>query len=93
MSFRRAARETGTGFNIISENTWHYAKHWKKLEEMGEKDFFGTKGSLLVPPKQWQRQKPNSARAVMTGLNINMSDEDTERIINSVRSGAETALR
>ena len=92
LSFRRVAGEAGTGFSIISENTWHYAKHWKALEEMGEKDFFGTKAPSYAPDTMAATEAKLS-RAVMTGLNINMSDEDTERSINSVRSGAETALR
>lgn len=92
VSFRRAAGETGTGFSIISENTWHYAKHWKALEEMGEKDFFGTKAPSYAP-ETMAATEAKLSRAVMTGLNINMSDEEIERIISSVRSGAETALR
>ncbi len=60
VSFRRAAGETGTGFSIISENTWHYAKHWKALEEMGKR-ISSAPRLPLMPPKQWQRQKPNSA--------------------------------
>ena len=91
VSFRRAAGEAGTGFSIISENTWHYAKHWKALEEMGEKDIFGTK-SPSYAPETMAGTEALLCRAVMTGLNINMSDEQIEGIINSVKCGAKTAL-
>lgn len=92
VSFRRAAREAGTGFGIISENTWHYAKHWKALEAMGEKDIFGTK-SPSYAPETMAATEAILSRAVMAGLNINMSDEEIERIISSVKCGAKTALR
>ncbi|MDD4159335.1 MAG: DegT/DnrJ/EryC1/StrS family aminotransferase [Synergistaceae bacterium] len=90
-SFRSAAAEAGTGFGIISENTWHYAKHWKALEEIGEKDIFGTKSPSYAADTMAVTEAILS-RAVMTGLNINMSDEEIERIINSVKCGAKAAL-
>ncbi|MGD9666279.1 MAG: DegT/DnrJ/EryC1/StrS family aminotransferase [Synergistaceae bacterium] len=92
LSFKNAAGESGTGFSIISENTWHYAKHWKALEEMGEKDIFGTR-SPSYAPETMAGTDAILSRAVMTGLNINMSDGEIESIINSVKCGAKTALR
>lgn len=92
LSFKNAAGEAGTGFSIISENTWHYAKHWKALEEMGEKDIFGTRSPSYAPETMTGTDAILS-RAVMTGLNINMSDGEIESIINSVKCGAKTALR
>jgi len=92
VSFRRAAWEAGTSFGIISKNTWHYAKHWKALEEMGEKDIFGTK-SPSYAPETMAATEAILSRAVMAGLNINMSDEEIERIISSVKCGAKTTLR
>jgi len=91
MNFKRAAAEAGTGFGIISENTWHYAKHWKALEEMGEKDIFGTKAPSYAADTMSSTEAILS-RAVMTGLNINMRDDEIERIISSVKKGAQAAL-
>ncbi len=91
LNFRRAAAEAGTSFGLISENTWHYAKHWKALEEMGEKDIFGTKAPSYAADTMASTEAILS-RAVMTGLNINMRDDEIERIISSVKKGAQAAL-
>ncbi|HAJ94428.1 MAG TPA: DegT/DnrJ/EryC1/StrS family aminotransferase [Synergistaceae bacterium] len=91
VNFSRAAGEAGTGFSIISQNTWHYAKHWKALEEMGEKDIFGTKAPSYAAETMAATEAMLS-RAVMTGLNINMSDGEIERIIRSVKCGAKASL-
>lgn len=89
--FRKAAAEAGAGFGIISENTWHFAKHWKALEEMGGKDIFGTKAPSYAPETMADADAI-LGRAVMTGLNINMNDEEVERIIASVKIGAKACL-
>ena len=62
------------------------------LEAMGEKDIFGTK-SPSYAPETMAATEAILSRAVMAGLNINMSDEEIERIISSVKCGAKTALR
>ncbi len=91
LSFRKAAAEAGISFGSISENTWHFAKHWKALEEMGGKDIFGTKAPSYAPETMADADEILS-RSVMTGLNINMSSSEIEKIISSVRSGAKAAL-
>ncbi len=91
VKFKKAASAEGASFGIISENTWHYAKHWKALEEMGGRDIFGTKAPSYAPESMSGAYAALS-RAVMIGMNILMADEDAERIVNSVRSGARAAL-
>ena len=88
---RSAAAQAGTQFSIISENTWHFAKHWNALEDLGGKDIFGIKAPSYAPETMKDADEILS-RAVMIGLNIYMSDEEIVRIISSVRHGAKAAL-
>ena len=90
--FSEAAKDAGCGCGIIADNTWHYAKHWKALAEMSETDYFGTKtGSYL--PDAFAEADAKLSRAVMFGLNIRMSGEDTDKIIKALEAGAKAALR
>ena len=91
LQFRSAAAQAGTQFSIISENTWHFAKHWNALEDLGGKDIFGIKAPSYAPETMKDADEILS-RAVMFGLNIYMSDEEIVRIISSVRHGAKAAL-
>lgn len=91
LQFRSAAAQAGTQFSIISENTWHFAKHWNALEDLGGKDIFGIKAPSYAPETMKDADEILS-RAVMIGLNIYMSDEEIVRIISSVRHGAKAAL-
>ena len=89
--FQAATKEAGCGCAIIADNTWHYAKHWKALEEMGGKDFFGTKTPSYAPSTMAQSDAVLS-RAVMFGLNIVMDDAAANKIIGAVKAGAKAAL-
>ncbi|MDO5562483.1 MAG: DegT/DnrJ/EryC1/StrS family aminotransferase [Synergistaceae bacterium] len=89
--FQAATKEAGCGAAIIAENTWHYAKHWKALEDMGGKDFFGTKAPSYAPSTMAQSDAILS-RAVMFGLGIVMDDAAVDKIINAVKVGARAAL-
>lgn len=89
--FQAATKEAGCGCAIIADNTWHYAKHWKALEEMGGKDFFGTKTPSYAPSTMAQSDAVLS-RAVMFGLNIVMDNAAANKIIGAVKAGAKAAL-
>jgi 8-amino-3,8-dideoxy-alpha-D-manno-octulosonate transaminase len=89
--FAQAAEKAGCGCGIISENTWHFAKHWKALEDMGEKDFFGTTTPSYAP---FTMAKADAllSRAVMFGIGVGMMDDEIEKMINAIRMGAKAAL-
>ena len=89
--FQQASKEAGCPCGIISENTWHYAKNWQALEEIGEKDFFGTRTPSYMPDTMAKTEAILS-RAVMFGLNIEMSDEALGKIISAIKAGAKAAL-
>ena len=89
--FQAAAKEAGAGCAIIADNTWHYAKQWKALEEMGGREYFGSRTPSYAPETMAQPESLLS-RAVMFGLNIRMSDEAVERIERAVRAAAKAAL-
>lgn len=89
--FQAAAKEAGSGCSIIGDNTWHYAKHWKALEELGEKDLFGTRTPSYAPATMAKTDAILS-RAVMFGLNIFMEDASVDKIIGAIRAGAKAAL-
>ena len=83
--------QAAAGCAVIADNTWHYAKHWKALQEMGEKEYFGSRTPSYMPETMAQAESYLS-RAVMFGLNIKMSDEAVEKIIKVVEAGAKAAL-
>jgi 8-amino-3,8-dideoxy-alpha-D-manno-octulosonate transaminase len=89
--FQVATAEAGCKCAIIAENTWHYAKHWQALEDMGEKDFFGTRMPSYAPATMAVSDAILS-RAVMFGLNICMDDASVNRIIAAIKAGAKAAL-
>ena len=79
------------GCAVIADNTWHYAKHWKALEVMGGKEYFGNRTPSYAPETMKQPESYLS-RAVMFGLNINMSEGEIEQMAEAVRRGAAAAL-
>lgn len=83
--------QAAAGCAVIADNTWHYAKHWKALQEMGEQEYFGNRTPSYMPETMAQAESYLS-RAVMFGLNIKMSDEAVEKIIKAVEAGAKAAL-
>ncbi len=89
--FQAATKEAGCGCAIIGENTWHYAKHWKGLAEMGNKDFFGTM-TPSYEPETMTKSDAILSRAVMFGLNICMDGTSVDKIIRAIKAGAKTAL-
>lgn len=89
--FQAATKEAGMAAAIIAENTWHYAKHWQALEDMGEKDYFGTKMPSYAPATM-AKSDAILSRAVMFGLNIIMDDASVNKIINAIKAGAKAAL-
>ncbi|HRX26604.1 MAG TPA: DegT/DnrJ/EryC1/StrS family aminotransferase, partial [Aminivibrio sp.] len=91
VKFRDAAVSAGGGCSIIADNTWHYAKHWKALESMGEKDWFGARTPSYAPASMAQSDGL-LARAAMFGLNIIMDDSSVEKMIRAIRAGAGAAL-
>ncbi len=92
MPTAEAARkfQAASGCAVIANNTWHYAKHWKALQEMGEKEYFGNRTPSYMPETMAQAESLLS-RAVMFGLNIKMNDEAIEKIIKAVEAGAKAA--
>lgn len=89
--FQAAAADAGCGCGIISENTWHYAKHWEALREMGGEDYFGIKAPSYEPETMADADSLLS-RAAMFGLNIMVDDEGIEKIIKAAKAGAKAAL-
>lgn len=89
--FQNAAKEAGCACGIIAENTWHYAKHWKALEDMGGIDFFGAR-TPSYSPETMAKTDAILSRAVMFGLDICMDDNSVEKIINAIKAGAKAAL-
>ncbi len=90
-TFQKSAKEAGCGCGIIADNTWHYAKHWKALENMGGKDFFGTRAPSYAP-ESMAKSDALLSRAVMFGLNYSMEDAAVDKMISAIRAGAKAAL-
>lgn len=98
-AFQAAAREAGFGCGILSDNTWHYARHWETLRE-------GSTYSRVrcpydcphaddVPayrPSEWPVTHSILERAAMFGLDILMDDAKVDHLIRAIRAGAQAAL-
>jgi 8-amino-3,8-dideoxy-alpha-D-manno-octulosonate transaminase len=89
--FQAATKEAGSPCGIIADNSWHYAKHWKALEEMGNQDFFGTKTPSYAP-ETMAKSDAILSRAVMFGLNIIMDDASVDKIIAAIKAGAKAVF-
>jgi 8-amino-3,8-dideoxy-alpha-D-manno-octulosonate transaminase len=89
--FQAAAKAAGCGCGIIADNTWHYAKNWKVLEEMGGKDFFGVK-TPSYSPESMAKSTAILERAVMFGIGVTTSDADIEKMVSAIKAGAKAAL-
>lgn len=89
--FQAVSKEAGCEAAIIADNTWHYARHWKALEDMGEQDFFGAKTPSYAPAAM-AKSDAILSRAVMFGLNIIMDDASIDKIVAAVKAGAKAAL-
>lgn len=94
MPTAEAARkfQKAAGCAVIADNTWHYAKHWKALEDIGGKEYFGNRTPSYAPETMAQPESYLS-RAVMFGLNIKMTDGDVEKMIKAVQAGAAAAQK
>ena len=80
-----------SGAAIIADNTWHYAKHWKALEELGGREYFGNVTPSYAA-EAFAQPESLLSRAVMFGLNINMSEDEISDLVSRVRAGAQAAL-
>lgn len=97
--FQKASKEAGAGCEILSENTWHYARHWNALREGAyysrlrcPYDCPYAEGMPLYRPSEWPQTHSILSRAVCYGLDILMDDERIEKIIRAVEAGAKAAL-
>lgn len=97
--FQKAAKEAGTGCGILSDNTWHYARHWDTLRDGATYsrirypyDCPLTESMPLYRPNEWPQTHEILSRAAVFGIDIAMSDEKIEGMARAIAAGARAAL-
>ncbi len=90
-AFQKATAEAGCPVNILSDNTWHYAKHWEALRALGGSHVFGTKAPSYEPETMAQTEAVLS-RTVFYAPNLLTDDGTVEKMIAALRAGSEAAL-
>jgi len=97
--FQKASKEAGVPCGNLSDNTWHYARHWATLRE-------GTMVSRLrcpydcpyveeMPtyrPVEWPKTHAVLSRTAVYGMDILMDDAKIEKIVKAVQAGVKAAL-
>jgi 8-amino-3,8-dideoxy-alpha-D-manno-octulosonate transaminase len=97
--FQKAAKEAGAPCGNLSDNTWHYARHWATLRE-------GTMYNRLrcpydcpyveeMPtyrPVEWPQTHAILSRTAVFGMDILMDDSRIEKIVKAVQAGVKAAL-
>jgi len=93
--FQRAAKEAGFGCGILSDNTWHYARHWDTLRDgkvySRVRCPYDCHHADYVPsyrPVEWPVTHSILERAAVFGLDIVMDDARVEALIGAIRAGA-----
>ncbi|MCX7829006.1 MAG: DegT/DnrJ/EryC1/StrS family aminotransferase [Thermanaerothrix sp.] len=93
--FQAAAKAAGFGCGILSDNTWHYARHWDTLRDgkvySRVRCPYDCPHAEYVPayrPAEWPVTHSILERAAVFGLDIVMDDQRVEALIGAIRAGA-----
>ena len=98
-TFQRATREAGFGCGILSDNTWHYARHWETLRE--GRTYSRVRCPYDCPhvedlpdyrPSEWPVTHSILERAAVFGLDVLMDEPRVDHLIRAIRAGAQAAL-
>jgi len=89
--FQTVTTERGMPVSLIGENTWHYAKHWKALAELGGKVIGGNTAPSYAPETMTATEAILS-RAVFYCPNLCTDDAAIERMIDALKAGAKAVL-
>ena len=97
--FKKACIDAGAGCSILSDNTWHYAKHWVTLRE--GKYYSRTRCPFDCPyaedmplyrPIEWTQTDEILTRSVMFPIDVVMDDARIERLVSAINAGIKAAL-
>ena len=93
--FQNAVKEHGSACGNLSDNTWHYARHWEVLREYSAKVRAnsccncGVSGFFpLYRPNEWPVTHSILEQTAVFGIDICMSDESMELMAKAIRAGA-----
>ncbi|MBL3593267.1 MAG: DegT/DnrJ/EryC1/StrS family aminotransferase [Synergistaceae bacterium] len=93
--FQKASKEAGVGCGNLSDNTWHYARHWQTLRDGAL--YSRTRCPYDCPyvedmptyrPVEWPRTHAILTRTAVYGLSSVMADEQIDKIVAAIRAGA-----
>ncbi|MDD4365572.1 MAG: DegT/DnrJ/EryC1/StrS family aminotransferase [Synergistales bacterium] len=93
--FQKASKEAGVGCGNLSDNTWHYARHWQTLRDGAL--YSRTRCPYDCPyveampeyrPVEWPRTHDVLSRTAVYGLSIAMTEEQVEKTVKAIRAGA-----
>ena len=93
--FQKALIEFGTGCSNLSDNIWHYARHWDVLRDYSAKVRANSccEASNYLPvyrPIEWPMTHSILERTATFGIDINMSDKSIDAIAKAIKHGAKS---
>ena len=93
--FQKASKEAGTGCGNLSDNTWHYARHWQTLREgllysrtRCPYDCPYVEAMPEYRPIEWPQTHEILSRTAVYGLSVAMTEAHVEGTIKASRAGA-----
>ena len=98
--FQTVSKDAGVGCGLLSENVWHYARHWQTLREgmswsrvRCPFDCHHAPEALpLYRPVEWPQTQSILSRALCYGIDICRSDERIENTVEAIRAAARAVL-
>lgn len=89
--FQAVTREQGMPAALIGDNSWHYAKHWKALNDLSGSNIGGNVAPSYAPESMGQTESV-LARSVFYCPNLLTDDSTVEKMVAALRAGAEAVL-
>lgn len=89
--FQAVTGDQGMPAALIGDNSWHYAKHWKALNDLSGSTIGGNVAPSYAPESMRQTESV-LARAVFYCPDLLTDDGTVEKMVAALRAGAEAVL-
>ena len=98
--FQTVSKDAGVGCGLLSENVWHYARHWQTLREGMSWSRVrcpfdcphAPEALPLYRPVEWPQTQSILSRALCYGIDMCMSDDRIENTVEAIRAAARAVL-
>lgn len=90
--FTEVTAAEGMPTNVVVDNTWHYAKHWKALQDYGGTEVGGNVAPSYAP-ETMAKTDAILSRAVLWCPPLLCSEETCAKMVNALRVAAKAVLK